>query len=100
MTPWPRTGGNEETMVERVRERLRQGKLKVFPNCTNTINEFQSWSYKRSAKGELMPGEDKFEDKNNDAMDCVKGVIATNPMHAQQRITVLGREPQVDREEW
>lgn len=93
LTPWPRTGGNEESMVERVRERLRQGRLKVFSTCVNTINEFQSWSYKRSAKGELMPGEDKFEDRNNDAMDVVKGVIATNPLHNVSRITVVGEKP-------
>jgi hypothetical protein len=79
MGPWPRTGQKEETMVEAVRELLRTRKLKVFRTCTNTINEFQSWSYKRTAKGEVPDGEDKFEDKNNHAMDVVKGVVATNP---------------------
>jgi phage terminase large subunit len=78
MTPWPRTAGNEESMVERVRERLRQGKLKVFTTCTNTIAEFQTWSYKRNPKGERLGGEDQFEDKNNDAMDCICGAVALN----------------------
>jgi hypothetical protein len=79
MGPWPRTGRDEETMVEAVRELLRTRKLKVFSTCANTINEFQSWSYKRTAKGEVPDGEDKFEDKNNHAMDVVKGVVGTKP---------------------
>lgn len=54
-------------------------KLQVFSTCPNTISEFQSWSYKRTAKGELPPGEDKFEDSNNHAMDVVKGIVATRP---------------------
>jgi hypothetical protein len=77
--PWPRTGGNEETMVEAVRKRLISDRLKVFATCVNTIREFQSWSYKRTATGELPAGEDKFEDRDNHTMDCVKGVLATNP---------------------
>jgi hypothetical protein len=41
--------------------------------------EFQTWSYKRGPGGELPPGDDKFEDRRNDAMDCIKGFVATNP---------------------
>lgn len=76
LTPWPRTGGNEETMVEAVRERLANRQLYVCRNCTNTIMEFQTWSYARDQKGAMKGGEDKFEDADNHAMDVVKGVIA------------------------
>jgi phage terminase large subunit len=87
-SPWPRTGGNEETMVEAVRQCLchcradgsPDPKIEIFSTCPNTIMEFQSWSHKRTPKGELPPGEDKFEDSNNHAMDVVKGIVATRPL--------------------
>lgn len=89
MSPWPRTSGNEETMVERVRELLRRDKLKVFRTCQATIGEFQSWSYARKASGERTDGEDKFEDKENDTMDVVKGVVATGALKPKPgRMTV------------
>jgi hypothetical protein len=91
MQPWPRTGSDEEAMVEAVRELLRTDQLKVFRTCSNTIFEFQSWSYKRTAKGEVPPGQDKFEDANNHAMDVVKGIVATKPRYgAAGMIRALG----------
>jgi hypothetical protein len=92
MTPWPRTGGNEESMVNAVRERLTADRLKVFAPCANTIREFQSWSYKRTAAGELPAGEDKFEDRDNHAMDVCKGVVATHPKYDRGTIRVVGGE--------
>lgn len=86
--PWPRTKSKEESMVEAVRKRLIEDKLKVFATCQKTIQEFQSWSYKRTASGEMPPGEDKFEDANNHAMDVVKGVVASNPKHKGAGVTI------------
>jgi hypothetical protein len=86
-SPWRRTGGQEEAMVENVRCRLakldamREPTLRVFAKCVNTISEFQSWSYRRTPNGDLPPGPDKFEDKDNHAMDVVKGVLATHPRY-------------------
>ena len=79
-------------MVETVRRLLMEDgtdgfpMLQVWENCENTIVEFQAWSYKRTAHGDLPPGPDKYEDRNNHAMDVVKGVIATNMLHKQQAI--------------
>ena len=87
--PWPRSV-DVEAMVEAVRERLRSDGLKVFATCRNTITEFQSWRYKRTAKGELPAGDDAFEDANNHAMDVVKGLIAANPAMAGMKIIVTG----------
>ncbi len=75
-------------MVNAVRQRLSSDKLKVFRTCVNTIREFQSWSYKRTTSGELPPGEDKFEDKDNHAMDVIKGLVATNPTFETPRAEV------------
>lgn len=75
VTPWPRTT-NAEGMVDAVRALLSADRLKVFDTCTYTIDEFESWKYKRNAKGEKTGGDDQFEDANNHAMDVVKGLVA------------------------
>jgi hypothetical protein len=75
-------------MVEAVRRRLNENSLVVFNTCKHTIMEFQSWSYKRTASGEIPPGDDRFEDRNNDCMDVIKGVVSTNPVFDQQQIEV------------
>jgi PBSX family phage terminase large subunit len=77
LTPWPRSD-DVEAMVNAVRQKLIEGKLKVFSSCTNTIDEFQAWRYKRTARGELPTGDDQFEDANNHAMDVIKGMVAAN----------------------
>src|SRR5687768_1809715 len=82
-SPWPRST-DVESMVNAVRERLNDVKLKVFNTCTNTIREFQSWAYERTAKGELPPGDDAFVDADNHAMDVIKGIVAARPLCAQQ----------------
>jgi hypothetical protein len=90
MTPWPRTGGNEETMVEAVRDKLREATLEVTANCVNTQMEWQTWSYQRNQKGEQTGGEDKYVDADNHAMDVVKGVIATGFGKKKSLIRVSG----------
>jgi PBSX family phage terminase large subunit len=79
IAPWPRTGRNSAAMVEAVRTLLTaqpEPALKVFRGCQSTINEFQSWRYKRTASGELPNGDDQFEDKDNHAMDVTRGMVA------------------------
>ena len=94
-SPWPRTAGQEEAMVEAVRQLLaaRDGigysRLQVFSTCPHTIAEFQSWSYRRTPKGDLPPGPDKFEDTNNHAMDVVKGLVARRPRYEEPRIQIF-----------
>jgi hypothetical protein len=85
MTPWPRAQNSaaQEAQVEVVRKRLNEDSLVVFNTCPHTIMEFQSWSYKRTASGELPPGDDKFEDRNDHCMDVVRGVVATDPTFDQ-----------------
>ena len=74
---WPRTGGDAQAMVGAVRQLLRKEQLLVTSNCINTIDEFQSWSYRRTASGDVPAGDDAYEDANNHAMDVVKGLVAT-----------------------
>lgn len=92
MFPWPRTGNNAQPMVEAVRERLNLDTLKVFRNCANTIREFQSWSFKRTSDGQVPKGDDAYEDKDNDAMDVVKGLVAMNFKFAHDKIEAHGSD--------
>jgi hypothetical protein len=98
MIPWRRSSGTgvKESMVNALRQRLttEPPAIKVFRSCANTINEFQSWRYKRTAKGELPPGDDAFEDANNHALDVLCGLVSENLQHEPlrlQRIDTLPR---------
>lgn len=84
LNPWPRST-DVDAMVNAVRRRLKRMDpdtrlpapwLKVCRNCSNTINEFQSWKFKRNARGEQLSGDDQYEDRLNDAMDVVKGICS------------------------
>jgi phage terminase large subunit len=89
---WPRST-NKEAMVEGVRELLRTDRLKVSSECRATIREFQTWAYRRTPGGELPKGDDQFEDRDNDCMDVVCGVVATDFWKSigGYRVTLIGR---------
>jgi len=88
---WPRST-EKQAMVEAVRDMLLRGKLKIFSSCSNTVNEFQSWSFKRrvSDPGNPPPGDDAYEDANNHALDVVCGVIARKIHLPRQAVAVYG----------
>lgn len=82
---WPAASGKDkENQVEAVRNLIRSEKLPltVFKTCPKTIAEFQSWSFKRTASGDLPAGDDQYEDRNNDSMDAIMGVCASNPRYS------------------
>lgn len=87
---WPRSI-DKEAMVNAVREYLKNEKLKVFSTCVNTIMEFQSWSFKRNAKGELPSGDDQYEDRNNHAMDVLTGIVSMRPQFESAKMDVVVR---------
>jgi hypothetical protein len=62
--------------------------IQVFDTCPCTIRGFQSWGYDRTAKGELKGGEDRFEDINDDEMDAVRMIIATNPCYTRGKVEI------------
>lgn len=79
---WPVAQGAAKTaQVEGVRLALTHyaRPLQVFRSCWNIISEFQSWAFKRNTDGSVPQGDDAYEDRNNDAMDCLMGIIATRP---------------------
>jgi PBSX family phage terminase large subunit len=75
--PWPRST-DKEAMVENLRSRFVNNKIKIFKRCKNLRNELTSWAYKRNTKGEQLKGDDQYEDANNHAIDVLLGVNAMN----------------------
>ena len=54
--------------------------LYVMRRCVNTIMEFQTWAFKRTASGELPPGDDAYDQRANHAMDVLVGMVATGDL--------------------
>ena len=76
--PWPRKAGVQvEALVNVIRQMLINGKLKVFSNCPDAINEFQTWAYKRNAAGEAAGSDDSFVDASNDYLDGLIGLVSS-----------------------
>lgn len=72
--------GGEFALVQNVKRWLETQRFFVFDNCQFTIREFRSWKHKRD-KDNNPVGRGGYEDKNNDALDCVKYFLATNPSY-------------------
>lgn len=88
--PWPHVNVmGEHALVQRVKFRLEQQKLKVFKSCTNCRREFRSWKYKTDKEGRPLAA-DAFENDNNHLLDCLKGFFGSNPSHTQQMVRVYG----------
>lgn len=90
-TRWPRSD-DVDAMVNAVRERLLQVRIKVFSTCTQTINEFQSWRFARNAKGEPLRGDEQYEKGNDHAMDVIKGMVAAGLENLGRKVKVSGGE--------
>ena len=67
----------------------KKPRIMVFDRCQRTIWGFQTWSYKRNADGSIPSGDDRFEDIDDDEMDCVRGIIASRPSFSRPRASVV-----------
>ncbi len=83
VVPWPITTGKaaKESAVSVMRQDIVSRRIRVFKTCTETIGEFRSWRYKKNAKGEMLDGDDMMEDRNNDLLDPLMGLVAACPRH-------------------
>ncbi len=83
--PWQAAEGKgKQAQVERVRALLlkpARQRLQIFQGCSGVIGEFESWKYKTDAKGEDLQGDEAYEDRNNDAMDAICGIVADEPKY-------------------
>lgn len=96
--PWPSLAGQKKRAgVEALRQRVKDGTLRVFSTCVATINEFQSWRYKHNAAGIIRVGDDAYEDSNNEIMDGLVGLVAKNPSPGISGGFVSNIPPDVDK---
>lgn len=91
--PWQAAEGKgKQSQVEAVRALLLKPddkRLQIFETCVGVISEFESWKNKTDAKGELLAGDDAYEDCNNDAMDAIMGIVADNPKFVPTKAPVV-----------
>ena len=79
--------GSVVSGISKVQELLKQGRLKVLSNCTNLIEEFESYSYPEEKDGHLTENPLK---ENDDALDALRYVLMTdvdNPNSTRPQIT-------------
>lgn len=67
--------GSVVSGIGKVREMLKQNRIKVHSSCLNTISEFESYSYPEG-KGKL-PNENPLKE-NDDAMDALRYIIMSD----------------------
>ncbi len=89
LTPGPRST-DIDAQVNAVRHKLNTGMIKVFRSCPNTITEFQTWAYKRNRQGEMLSGDDQFNDDSNDLMDGIRGLVTAGIQNQVPRSQVRG----------
>lgn len=92
-SPWPAAEGRTLTnQVEAVRSLIRDPEhpLQVWQTCQGTITEFLTWSFKRKTDGSIPEGDDAYEDRSNDAMDAIRGIVAARPTFGGPQFSVSG----------
>ncbi len=83
-------GKGFEASVENVRGFLRDGTLLFTRDCVRTIEELETWSYKRLSSGETPAGDDAYENIGDDAIDNVRRFCAAG--HKRDEIVVPDSE--------
>jgi hypothetical protein len=86
--PWPNMAQfGERAAVERMKRKFEHKQLVVFDTCLDVIRELFAWKYVVDSEGRPKAS-DSYENRNNHAIDTIKGFIATNPVFAQRMIDV------------
>jgi hypothetical protein len=81
--PWqPTQGPGKQSSVERFRVLLIEPKpLQVFENCVGFIGNMESWKNKTNTQGEILQGDDAYEDRDNDLIDPALGILDDGPAY-------------------
>ncbi len=84
----PRTQGvGEHAQVAKIRWWFEHDKILMFSTCKNAVANHQDWRYKKNKDG-AAPGNEPFEDSNNDACDALRYLLAENITFHQPKATV------------
>ena len=81
--PWRATAGPaKQSSVEQFRVKLtRKNPIQVFHTCKGFISNMESWKNKTNAQGELVAGDDAYEDRDNDLIDGALGIQDEQPKY-------------------
>lgn len=80
-------------------DKLGRPMIQCFSRCLRLINVgFESWGYRRNARGEIMTGDDKFEKLGDDEIDAARQGVTVNPQfadysHLARRKVLYNRGP-------
>lgn len=75
--------------INKVRELLKQGRLKVHRSCINTIAEFESYQYDPDAKDQKGKPLDKVLKENDHAMDAIRYALDTYQVPQQNLHNII-----------
>jgi len=81
---YPIPANNNVAGIMRVNQWFKDGRLKIFRNCTNSIREIQNlrWKKVRPDWNKNMPEE--IEDRDNHVCDCIKYFANSRPMASKK----------------
>jgi hypothetical protein len=90
--PWQEAKGPAKcSLVEQLRAwLLKPDPLKIFDTCPGIISNFESWMNKVNKDGTIPEGDERYEDRNNDGLDGLMGIVALNPQHSAGPIASRG----------
>lgn len=77
----------EPALIARMRKWFEADKIRFFNTLPQSIRQFQSWRYKQNKEGMAL-GNEAFEDKDNDAIDAAKYLIAEEPTFHQYKVEI------------
>lgn len=88
--PWKASEGPaKQAQVEALREWLNRDKpLQIFEDCHGIISNFETWKNKMNRAGELVEGDERYEDRNNDGIDGLMGIVADKPVYDEHKVRV------------
>ena len=86
---------NEIAGVLRVNEWFKEGRLKIFRNCVNTVKEVSEWRWKKVKPdwGKNLP--EQTEDKADHICDSLKYFANSRPMASKKPLPA--NQPMIDR---
>lgn len=95
LAPAASNGADLDAQVQQMRalldRTLGDGRpaLMVSEACQSIIAAFESWRFKRSAKGEITGTTDRYEEPYKDEMDAVRMIVAGRPGFAVPQALVV-----------
>lgn len=92
---FPIPANNEIAGVLRVNEWFKDGRLKIFRNCVNTVKEISEWRWKKVKPDWNKNLPEQTEDRNDHICDSLKYFANSRPMASKKPLPA--NQPMIDR---